>query len=73
MDLNMPHVTGIQATRLIRERFPAVHGLALTTYDADEWVLPAVRARRGRPGPGGGDRPAPRAGGLAEAPSGEAG
>jgi DNA-binding NarL/FixJ family response regulator len=47
MDLHMPHVTGIEATHLIRERFPAVHVLALTTYDADEWVLDAVRARRG--------------------------
>lgn len=44
MDLNMPRMTGIQATRLIRRQFPAVRVLALTTYDADEWVLDAVRA-----------------------------
>src|SRR5215216_6364633 len=44
MDLNMPGVNGIQATRKIHEKFPAVHILALTTYDADEWVFDAIRA-----------------------------
>lgn len=44
MDLNMPVMNGIQATRQISERFPAVRVLALTTYDADEWVFDAIRA-----------------------------
>lgn len=44
MDLNMPGVNGIQATRTIHERFPSVRVLALTTYDADEWVFDAIRA-----------------------------
>ncbi len=44
MDLNMPGMNGIQATRRIHEKFPAVHILALTTYDADEWVFDAIRA-----------------------------
>jgi DNA-binding NarL/FixJ family response regulator len=44
MDLKMPVMNGIQATRLIRERFPSVRVLVLTTYDADEWVFDAVRA-----------------------------
>ena len=44
MDLNMPGVNGIQATHRIREKFPDVHVLALTTYDADEWVFDAIRA-----------------------------
>jgi two-component system, NarL family, response regulator LiaR len=44
MDLNMPGMNGIQATRKIREKFPAVRILALTTYDADEWVFDAIRA-----------------------------
>ncbi len=44
MDLNMPGVNGIQATRIIHDTFPAVRVLALTTYDADEWVFDAIRA-----------------------------
>ena len=44
MDLKMPVMNGIQATRLIKERFPEVRILVLTTYDFDEWVLEAVRA-----------------------------
>jgi len=44
MDLNMPGMNGIQATRVIRERFPSARILALTTYDADEWVFDAIRA-----------------------------
>jgi DNA-binding NarL/FixJ family response regulator len=44
MDLKMPGVNGIQATRMLRERYPRVGVLVLTTYDADEWVFDAVRA-----------------------------
>lgn len=44
MDLKMPGMNGIQATRQIKDRFPGVRVLALTTYDADEWVFDAVRA-----------------------------
>ena len=43
MDLKMPVMNGVQATRLIRERHPEVRVLVLTTYDADEWVFDAVR------------------------------
>ena len=40
----MPGVSGIQATRTIREQFPLVKVLVLTTYDADEWIFDAIRA-----------------------------
>lgn len=43
MDLKMPIMNGIQATKEIKEKLPDVHILVLTTYDADEWVLDAVR------------------------------
>src|SRR5262245_29496665 len=43
MDLKMPRMNGIQATKAIREQFPEVRILVLTTYDADEWVLDAIR------------------------------
>lgn len=44
MDLKMPGVNGVQATRSIRAQYPHVHVLVLTTYDADEWVIDAVRS-----------------------------
>jgi len=44
MDLKMPGMNGIQATREIGNQFPGVHVLVLTTYDADEWVFDAIRS-----------------------------
>jgi len=44
MDLKMPGVNGIQATRQIKDRYPGVRVLVLTTYDADEWVFDAIRS-----------------------------
>lgn len=43
MDLKMPRMNGIRATKAIREQFPDVHVLILTTYDDDEWVIEAIR------------------------------
>lgn len=43
MDLKMPRMNGIQATKRIREQFPDVRVLVLTTYDDDEWVIDAIR------------------------------
>jgi DNA-binding NarL/FixJ family response regulator len=44
MDLRMPIMNGIQATREIRQRYPDVKVLVLTTYDDDGWVFDAIRA-----------------------------
>lgn len=44
MDLKMPVMNGIEATRQIVARFPDTRVLVLTTYDADEWVFDAVQA-----------------------------
>ena len=44
MDLKMPVVNGVQATRELRARFPNVRVLIHTTYDVDEWVIDAIRA-----------------------------
>ena len=44
MDLKMPGMNGVQATRRITAEHPDVRVLVLTTYDADEWVFDALRA-----------------------------
>jgi NarL family two-component system response regulator LiaR len=44
MDLKMPVMNGVQATRVIHGRFPDIHILVLTTYDFDEWVFDAIRS-----------------------------
>lgn len=44
MDLKMPGVNGIEATRRIHARYPQIKVLVLTTYDDDEWVFDAIRA-----------------------------
>jgi DNA-binding NarL/FixJ family response regulator len=44
MDLKMPVMNGIQATRAIRSDLPDVRVLVLTTYDFDEWVFDAIHS-----------------------------
>jgi two-component system, NarL family, response regulator LiaR len=44
MDLKMPEMNGVQTTRIIKERYPGMIVLVLTTYDADTWVIDAIRA-----------------------------
>ena len=44
MDLIMPLKDGIEATREIRLKFPAIAILALTSFDDDRNTLAAVRA-----------------------------
>ena len=44
MDLKMPLMNGIQATRKIKEKWPQVQVLVLTTFDEDEWLFDAIRS-----------------------------
>ncbi len=44
MDLVMPETNGIEATRAIRARWPAVQVIALTSYDDKELVREALAA-----------------------------
>ena len=44
MDVRMPVLDGIEATRIICERFPQIRVMMLTTYDDDELVHNALYA-----------------------------
>ncbi|HEY3341116.1 MAG TPA: response regulator transcription factor [Anaerolineae bacterium] len=44
MDIKMPRVNGIQATRVITAELPTTHVIILTTYDVDDWVFEGIRA-----------------------------
>jgi DNA-binding NarL/FixJ family response regulator len=44
MDLKMPRLGGVPATRQIREALPDTHVIILTTYDADDLVYEAIKA-----------------------------
>jgi DNA-binding NarL/FixJ family response regulator len=44
LDLRMPRVDGVEATRRVREQMPEVKVVVLTTYADDESVMSALRA-----------------------------
>jgi len=44
MDLRMPGMGGVAATRWIGDRYPACHVLVLTTFDGDEEIYQALKA-----------------------------
>ena len=44
MDVRMPRMDGIEATRLLLEERPETKVLALTTFDLDEYIYAAVQA-----------------------------
>ena len=44
MDLAMPVMNGLEATRRIRREFPGIRVIALTQYDDSEYVVPIIEA-----------------------------
>src|SRR5262249_61306802 len=44
MDLKMPNLDGIEATRQILAKYPSVKVLLLTTFEADNHVIQALKA-----------------------------
>ena len=44
MDIRMPNMDGVQATRRIKHQSPATAVIAITMYDTDAYVVDAVRA-----------------------------
>ncbi len=44
MDLKMPKLDGVEATRRLRAEHPEIKVLILSTFDADSYVLQALRA-----------------------------
>jgi NarL family two-component system response regulator LiaR len=44
MDLVMPGMDGVQATRLVKQKSPCSQVIVLTSYHEDEQIFPAIRA-----------------------------
>ena len=44
MDVRLPRLNGIEATRTIASRFPLIHILILSAYDDDSYVFPLLEA-----------------------------
>lgn len=44
MDIEMPGMNGIEATRLVKEMFPSIHVLIQTVFSEDEYIFNAICA-----------------------------
>lgn len=44
MDIEMPHMNGIEATEKIKKRHPSIKIVMITIYDEDEYIFNAIKA-----------------------------
>ncbi len=44
MDIRMPELDGVAATRVLTERYPAIGVIILTTFDDDEYIFEGLKA-----------------------------
>lgn len=43
MDIRMPRLDGVEATRLVKEKYPDVRVIILTTFSQDEYIFQALK------------------------------
>ena len=43
MDIRMPKMDGVQCTKIIKENYPQIKIIILTTFDDDEYVFNALK------------------------------
>ena len=43
MDIKMPEINGVEATRMIKKDFPSVRIIVLTTFNDDEYIYDALK------------------------------
>ena len=43
MDIRMPGIDGVECTRLVKEKYPDIYIIVLTTFDDDEYIYDALK------------------------------
>lgn len=43
MDVRMPQMDGVECTRIIKQKYPEISVIILTTFDDDEYIYDAIK------------------------------